>query len=90
MPNRDKELDARRQLRLKIERISEGIYRKAFELEFMKRAIGIFNGLRKVRDCTVWRGRRPTEQENKDRTLWRGRPPRKGKKNLLALLAMLA
>jgi hypothetical protein len=37
--------DPRWQLHLKIERTSEGMSRKAFGLEFVKRAIGMFSGL---------------------------------------------
>jgi hypothetical protein len=56
-----KDPDTRRQLHLMIERTSEGIDRKAFRLEFVKRATGMFSRLQKVRDWTVWRGRRPPE-----------------------------
>jgi hypothetical protein len=41
------------QLCLKIERASEGTNRKASELEFVKRANGVFSKLQKVRDWTV-------------------------------------
>jgi hypothetical protein len=77
------------QLHLKIKRTLEGFDRKAFGLEFVQQATGMSSELWKVKDWTVWSGRRPLEQENKDRTLWIGRPPPKWK-NLLALLAMLA
>jgi hypothetical protein len=75
----------RRQLRLKIERISEGFDRKVFGLEFVRRATGIPSGLRKARERTVWTGRPTLERKNKDRTLWRSPPPPK-RNNLLALL----
>jgi hypothetical protein len=61
----------RQQLRLKIERTSDGFDKEAFRLEFVKRAAGMFSGLQKIRN---WR-------------VWRGRPPLKRKKNLLAALA---
>jgi hypothetical protein len=61
--------------------------RKAFGLEFVKRASGMFSGLWNVRDWAVWRDRCPLERENKDLTLWRGRPPLKRKKSLLAMLS---
>jgi hypothetical protein len=58
------------QLHLKIGRTSDGLDRKAFGLEFMKRAAGRSSALQKMRD---W-------------TLWRGQPPPKWKKSLLAAL----
>jgi hypothetical protein len=79
----------RRQLRLKVERASDRIDRKAFGLEFVKRARGVFSGLRKVTHWKVCRDRRPPKREYKDQTLWRGRPPPKRKESLLALPAML-
>jgi hypothetical protein len=36
--------------------MSVGIDRKAFRLEFVKRAPMMFSELRKVTDWTVWRG----------------------------------
>jgi hypothetical protein len=80
----------KRQLRLKIERTSDRIDWKAVGLELVKRAHGLFSGLRKVTDWTVCRDRCPAEREYKVRTLWRGRSPPKRKKNLLALLVKLA
>jgi hypothetical protein len=44
-----KDPDTRRQLRLKVGRTSEGINRKAFGLEFVKKETGMFSRLRKVR-----------------------------------------
>jgi hypothetical protein len=64
--------DARRQLCLKIERTSQAIERKVFRLEFVKRITGMFSGLQKVRDWTVWGHQHPPERKSKDRTLWRG------------------
>jgi hypothetical protein len=52
--------------------MSEGIDRKTFGLEYVKRETGMFTGLWKVTDWTVWRGQRHPEPENKDRMLWRG------------------
>jgi hypothetical protein len=57
--------DTRRQLCLKIERTSEGIDRNAFKLEFMKRATRMFNGLRKMMNWALWRGRPPPKRKNK-------------------------
>jgi hypothetical protein len=54
---RIKNPDTRWQLRLKIKRTN----RKAFELEFVKRATRMFSGLWKVRDWTMWRGQHPLE-----------------------------
>jgi hypothetical protein len=59
-----KNSDKRRQLRLKNERTSERFDRKAFGLEFVKRATGISSGLRKARDWTVRRGRPPPKRKN--------------------------
>jgi hypothetical protein len=79
MPKRDNVLPAtkrinnpgtRRQLLLKIKRISEEFDRKAFGLEFVKRATGMSSGLREMRN---W-------------ALCRCRPPPKRKKKLLAAL----
>jgi hypothetical protein len=61
--------DTREQLHLKIERMSDGIDRKALGLEFVKRAPGTFSGLWKVTDLTARRDRRLPENENRDRTL---------------------
>jgi hypothetical protein len=63
--------DPRWQLHLKIKRTSEEFDRKAFGLEFVKRATSMSSGLRKMRN---W-------------TLCRGRPSPKEKKTLLAALA---
>jgi hypothetical protein len=51
--------DFKEQLRLGSKRTSARIYRKAFVLEIVKRAVRISSGLRKVRDWTLWRGRPP-------------------------------
>jgi hypothetical protein len=64
----------RRQLRFKIEKTSDEIDRTAFGPQFVKTARGMFSGLRKVTDWTVWRDLRPPKR----------------KTTLLALLAMLA
>jgi hypothetical protein len=37
-------------------------------------AAGMSSGLRKMKNCTLWRGRPPPEQNIKDWALWRGRP----------------
>jgi hypothetical protein len=52
----------RLQLRLKIKRTPYGFDRKAFVLEFVKRTNGMFSGLRKVRNWTLWRGRPPSKR----------------------------
>jgi hypothetical protein len=62
------------QLCLKIKRTSDGLYRKAFGLEFVKRAAGMSGRLRKVRDWTLWRSRTPLEGEIRNWTLWRVGP----------------
>jgi hypothetical protein len=74
-----KDPGTRRQLRLKIERTSDGFQRKAFGVAFVKRATGMSSGLRRVRNWTFWRGRPPLEREIRNWTLWRGRlrPKRK-------------
>jgi hypothetical protein len=69
-----KDACARRQLRLKIERTSEEFGRKAFGLEFVWRATGMFSGLRKVINWTVWRDRHPPERETKIGRCAGGRP----------------
>jgi hypothetical protein len=48
-----KDPGTRRQLRLKIERTSDGFDRKAFGLQFVKRAAGMPSGLREVRNWTL-------------------------------------
>jgi hypothetical protein len=58
-----KDLGTRWELRLKIERTSQMIDRKAFGLEFVKRALWMFSGLRKMTDWTVWRDRRPPKRK---------------------------
>jgi hypothetical protein len=68
------------QLRLKTERTSDGIDRKAFGMDFMKRAAGRSWGLRKMRNWTVWRSQSPPEQDIRNLILWRGRPLLKWKK----------
>jgi lambda repressor-like predicted transcriptional regulator len=44
--------------------------KETLEMEFMKRAPGMFSGSREMTDWTVWRDRCPPERENKDWTLW--------------------
>jgi hypothetical protein len=63
--------DFEEQLRLGSERTTSRRYRKTIGLEIVKRAVGLFSGLRKIRNLT----------------LWRGRPSPRWKKNLLAALA---
>jgi hypothetical protein len=82
-----KNRDTRQQLHLKIERTSEEFDRKAFGLEFMKRATGMSSRLWKMRKWTLWRGHPPPEQIIKNWALWRGRPQPKQKKSLLAVSA---
>jgi hypothetical protein len=60
--NRIKNQGTRRQLLLKIKRISEVFDRKTFGLEFVKRAIGMSSGLRKMGNWTLWRRRPPPER----------------------------
>jgi hypothetical protein len=74
-----KDPGSRWQLHLKIERTSDGIERKAFELEIFKRAPGMFRGLQKVTDWTAWKDRSPLERRNKDQTLWGVDPLRTGR-----------
>jgi hypothetical protein len=81
-----KDPGTRQQLHLKIERTLDGFDRKAFGLEFMKRATGMSSGLWEVREWTLWRGLPPLEREIRNWTLWRGWPPPKWK-NLLTALA---
>jgi hypothetical protein len=57
--------DTRRQLRLDIERTSEGIDRKAFGLEFGKGATGMSSGLQQMRNWALWRGRPPPKRKEK-------------------------
>jgi hypothetical protein len=45
-----------RLLCLKIERRSEELDRKAFGLEFVKRAFGISSEIQRIKDWTLWRG----------------------------------
>jgi hypothetical protein len=47
----------RRQLCLKIKRTSDGVNRKAFGLEFVKRGPGMSSESRQIRNWRVWRGR---------------------------------
>jgi hypothetical protein len=56
--------DPRWQLRLKIERTSEEFDRKAFGLEFVKRATGKSSGLWKMRNWALCRGW-PSPKRNK-------------------------
>jgi hypothetical protein len=53
--------DTRQQLRLNIERTSDGFNRKTFRLELMKQAAGMSSGLLKVRDWTLWRSWLPAK-----------------------------
>jgi hypothetical protein len=80
---------SRRQLLFKIERKSEEFGRKTFGMEFVKRATGISNGLRKTRNWTLWRGWPPPKWKIKDWALWRGRPHPKRKETLLAALGYM-
>jgi hypothetical protein len=65
---------------------SDGFDRKAFGLEFVKRATGMSSRLQKMRNWTLCKGRTPLEQKIKDWALWRGQPPPKRKRNLQAVL----
>jgi hypothetical protein len=49
-------------LRLQIGRTSDGLGRKAFWLEFVKRAAGMSSGLRNVRNWSLLRGRPPPKR----------------------------
>jgi hypothetical protein len=69
-----------------MERTSEELNRKAFGLEFVKRATRMSSGLRKMRNWNLRGGCPPLEWKIKNWTLGRGRPPPKWKKNLLAAL----
>jgi hypothetical protein len=62
---RMKNQGTRQQLCLKIESTSEEFVRKAFGLEFVKWETGMPSGLRKMRNCTLWRGRPPPKWEEK-------------------------
>jgi hypothetical protein len=53
--------DIRRLMRLKMESRLK-IDEKVFEPEVVKRATGMFNRLRKVRDWILWRGRPPPKR----------------------------
>jgi hypothetical protein len=75
------------QLLFKIERTSEEFYRKAFGLEFMKRATGMSSRMLKVRNCNLVEGSAPSRGKNKGWALSRVHPPPKRKKTLLAALA---
>jgi hypothetical protein len=59
-----KDPGTRRQLRFKIERTSDGFDRKAFGLEFVKRAARMPSRLRQIRNWTVGRGRPPPNRKN--------------------------
>jgi hypothetical protein len=50
---------------LKIERISEELDRKAFGLEFVKRAFGISSGIQRIKDWNLLRGRTPPKRKEK-------------------------
>jgi hypothetical protein len=47
----------------KIVRMSERINRKAFGLEFVKRARGMSSGVWRIRKCTLWRGLSPPKRK---------------------------
>jgi hypothetical protein len=53
----------RRQLHLKIERGADGLIRKAFGLQFRKRAARSSVGLRRMMNRTLWGHRPPSETE---------------------------
>jgi hypothetical protein len=74
---RIKDPGTKRKLRLKMERISDGFDRKAFRLRFVKRGPGMSSGLRKVKNCALWRCRPPPEWEFRIWILWRDRTPSK-------------
>jgi hypothetical protein len=61
-----KDPGTRWQLRLKIERTADGFDRKFFGLEFVKRATGMLNELRKIEDWTFWKGRPPPKRLKSD------------------------
>jgi hypothetical protein len=55
-----------------MERTSEELDRKTFGLEFVKRAFGISNGIREIKDWTLWSGRPPPKRR---KTLHRKEEP---------------
>jgi hypothetical protein len=57
----------RQQLRLESERTTSEFDRKAFELEFVKRANGMSNGLKKLKKWALWRGRPPLKRRKRSR-----------------------
>jgi hypothetical protein len=63
-----KDPGTRWQLHLEIEKTSDRIDRKAFGLEFVKRAPGMSSGLWKMRKWTLWRGRPPPKRKKRSCT----------------------
>jgi hypothetical protein len=61
-----KDPGTRQKLHLKFERTSHGFNRKAFRLEFAKRAARMSSGLWKVRNWTLWRGHPPPPFEKRN------------------------
>jgi hypothetical protein len=59
-----KNRDFEEQLRLGSERTTSGIYKKTIGLEFLKRAVGISSGLRKIRNWTLWWGQPTPKRKN--------------------------
>jgi hypothetical protein len=69
-----KDPGTRRQLRIKIERTSDGFDRKAFGLEFMKGVAGMSSRLQQIRNWSVWRGLSPPDRKNLLETLEQEEP----------------
>jgi hypothetical protein len=44
---------------------TNGIYWKTSGLEILKRAVGIYSGLRRKKEWTLWRGRTPPKRKKK-------------------------
>jgi hypothetical protein len=54
-----KDPDTRRQLRLRIQKMSDEIFRR----KIAKQVVGTSSGLQKIRNWTLWRGRLPPKQK---------------------------
>jgi hypothetical protein len=64
---RTKDPGTRRQLCLKIKGTSDRIDKKAFGLELVKRATGMFSRLRRMMGWTMWRGQPPPKWKKEQR-----------------------
>jgi hypothetical protein len=88
---RIKDLRTRWQLRLKSESKSSEFDRKAFGLEFVKRANGMSNGFRKIRKWTLWRvdplqnGKRSCRYGVRAEQMWGHRPVQELQPTLLCV-----